>query len=167
MLICHLTWLSMIFNEISLIGREGWTSLIKAWKKWLTFCWWHFQINYFGWKFVYLDLIFTCFLQLTIIDGLVHERCNSIANALELRLSCTNPSKSSGLGSSMVTNITYSNEHPVHSCIYASQSLSELTSWGQDKMAILSQTIFSNAFSWMEMYEVRLRFHWTCSKDFN
>ena len=25
------------------------------------------------------------------IDGLVQERCNSIANALELRLSCTNP----------------------------------------------------------------------------
>ena len=27
------------------------------------------------------------------IDGLVQERCNSIANALELRLSCTNPSR--------------------------------------------------------------------------
>ena len=26
------------------------------------------------------------------IDGLVQEKCNSIANALELRLSCTNPS---------------------------------------------------------------------------
>ena len=26
------------------------------------------------------------------IDGLVQERRNSIANALELRLSCTNPS---------------------------------------------------------------------------
>ena len=26
------------------------------------------------------------------IDGLVQERSNSIANALELRLSCTNPS---------------------------------------------------------------------------
>ena len=26
------------------------------------------------------------------IDGLVQERCNSIANALEVRLSCTNPS---------------------------------------------------------------------------
>ena len=25
------------------------------------------------------------------IDGLVHERCNFIANALELYLSCTNP----------------------------------------------------------------------------
>ena len=29
------------------------------------------------------------------IDGLVQERCNSTANALELRLSCTNPSISS------------------------------------------------------------------------
>ena len=25
------------------------------------------------------------------LDGLVQERCNSIANALELRLFCTNP----------------------------------------------------------------------------
>ena len=27
------------------------------------------------------------------IDGLMQEKCNSVANALELRLSCTNPSK--------------------------------------------------------------------------
>ena len=27
------------------------------------------------------------------IDGLLQERRNSIANAMELRLSCTNPSK--------------------------------------------------------------------------
>ena len=31
-------------------------------------------------------------LHLAHIDGLVKERCNSIVNALELRLSCTNPS---------------------------------------------------------------------------
>ena len=31
-----------------------------------------------------------CFVQY--IDGLVQGGCNSIANALELRLSCTNPS---------------------------------------------------------------------------
>ena len=30
--------------------------------------------------------------QIHFIDGLAQERCNSIANALELRLSCTNPS---------------------------------------------------------------------------
>ena len=29
------------------------------------------------------------------MDGLVQERRNSIANAMELRLSCTNPSKCS------------------------------------------------------------------------
>ena len=28
------------------------------------------------------------------------------------------------------------------------------------KMAAISQTTFSNAFSWMGMYEFRLRFHW-------
>ena len=34
------------------------------------------------------------------------------------------------------------------------------THWGQNKMAAIFQTTFSNAFSWMKMYEFRLRFHW-------
>ena len=33
------------------------------------------------------------FISFYEIDGLVQERRNSIANAMELRLSCTNPSK--------------------------------------------------------------------------
>ena len=36
-----------------------------------------------------------------------------------------------------------------------------LTYWGRDKMAAIFQTKFSNAFSWMKMYEFRLRFHWS------
>ena len=36
----------------------------------------------------------------------------------------------------------------------------DLTHWGRDKMAIILMTTFSNAFSWMKMYEFRLRFHW-------
>ena len=35
-----------------------------------------------------------------------------------------------------------------------------LTHWGRDKMNDISQTTFSHAFSWMKMYEFRLRFHW-------
>ena len=35
-----------------------------------------------------------------------------------------------------------------------------LTYWGRDKMADNFQTTFSNAFSWMKMYEFQLRFHW-------
>ena len=34
-----------------------------------------------------------------------------------------------------------------------------LTHWGRDKMAAIFQTTFSNAFSWIKMYELRLRFH--------
>ena len=33
-----------------------------------------------------------------------------------------------------------------------------LTHWGRDKMDAISQTTFSNAFSWMKMFEYRLRF---------
>ena len=36
-----------------------------------------------------------------------------------------------------------------------------LTHWGRDKMAAISQTTFSGAFSWMKIYEFRLRFHWS------
>ena len=36
-----------------------------------------------------------------------------------------------------------------------------LTHWDRDKMAAITQTMFSNAFSWMKMNEFRLRFHWS------
>ena len=36
-----------------------------------------------------------------------------------------------------------------------------LTHWGRDKMASISQTTFSNAFTWMKMYELRLKIHWS------
>ena len=35
-----------------------------------------------------------------------------------------------------------------------------LTHWGRNKMAVVFQTTFSNAFCWMKMYEFRLTFHW-------
>ena len=35
----------------------------------------------------------------------------------------------------------------------------QLTHWG--KMATIFQTTYSNAFSWMKMYKLRLRFHWS------
>ena len=36
-----------------------------------------------------------------------------------------------------------------------------LTHWGRDKIATISQTTLSNAFSWMKMVEFRLKFHWS------
>ena len=36
-----------------------------------------------------------------------------------------------------------------------------LTHWGWDKMAVIFQTTFSNAFSRMKIYGFRLRFHWS------
>ena len=41
-----------------------------------------------------------------------------------------------------------------------------LTHWGRDKMAAIFLTTFSNAFSWMKMYEFRLRFHWNVFRRF-
>ena len=43
----------------------------------------------------------------------------------------------------------------------SSPTWSGLTHWGRDKMAAISQTTFSSEFSWMKMYEFRLRFQWS------
>ena len=40
-----------------------------------------------------------------------------------------------------------------------------LAQWGRDKMAAISQTTYSNVFSWIEMLEFRLKFHWSLSLD--
>ena len=54
---------------------------------------------------------------------------------------------------------------PYHIWIHRSSpyisGCSVLTYWGRDKMAASLQTIFSNAFSWMKIYEFLLRFHWS------
>ena len=36
-----------------------------------------------------------------------------------------------------------------------------LTHWGRDEIDAISQTPFSNAFSWMKMNDLRLGFHWS------
>ena len=36
----------------------------------------------------------------------------------------------------------------------------DLTHWGRNKTAAISQTTFSNAFSWMKTFEFWLQFHW-------
>ena len=38
---------------------------------------------------------------------------------------------------------------------------SGLIYWGQNKMDTIFHTTFSNAFSWLKMYEFQLRFHWS------
>ena len=38
---------------------------------------------------------------------------------------------------------------------------SGLTHWGRERMAAILQTTFSNALSWMIIYEFRLKFHWS------
>ena len=59
------------------------------------------------------------------------------------------------------TSDNWNDDNAVHWRIYASSSFTELTHWGRDKMAAVSQTTLSSSFSWMKMLEFRLRFHWT------
>ena len=95
--------------------------------------------------------------------GLMQERHNSIANALELCLSCTHPSvgvpcslNADWIDRSVQTDTP---SHKMHHLIGHNMAL--LTHWGRDKMAAVSQTTLSNAFSWMKMLEFRLGFHWS------
>ena len=52
---------------------------------------------------------------------------------------------------------------PTHICVTRPQwvKIPPITHWGRDKFAAISQTTFSNAFTWMKMYAFHLRFHWS------
>ena len=64
-------------------------------------------------------------------------------------------------------NVYVSDNHTTHIYFLTNElnNVVSLTSallphWGRDKMANIFLTTFSNAFSWMEMYQFRFRFHW-------
>ena len=63
------------------------------------------------------------------LNGLVQERCNSIANALELRFSYTNPwiSKSSFCNS-------FEEQAPVDEIYVGAWSSNEMQTWPHDKV---------------------------------
>ena len=50
-----------------------------------------------------------------------------------------------------------------HTSIFCSRprvALYYSSHWGRDKIDAILQTTFSNAISWMKMFEFRLKFHW-------
>ena len=55
------------------------------------------------------------------------------------------------------------NKEGINSPYYSSLIFQEihLTHWGRDKMAAISLTKLSIAFSWIKMLEFRLNFHWS------
>ena len=57
--------------------------------------------------------------------------------------------------------ITWANVDPDLCHHMASWGHDELTHWGRDKMAAISQTTLSNAFPWKKIYEPRMRIHWS------
>ena len=60
-------------------------------------------------------------------------------------------------------NITRTSGDPVHwRIIHAiTTQCVNLTHWGREKMDAISQTTFWSAFSWMKIFELRLKFHWS------
>ena len=126
-------------------------------KKWLICCRWHFS-NAFSY-----------------IDGLVQGRRNSSALAMELHLSCINLSEWKSLysGSNFTEVCSYGCSwqmsasyqvmawHQAGDKPLSKPMMTLLTHWGRDKMDAISQTTCSSAFSWMKMFEFRLKFHWS------
>ena len=50
---------------------------------------------------------------------------------------------------------------PLFYCICVSHTTTWYTHWGREKMAVIFQTTFSNAFSSMKIFEFRLKLHWS------
>ena len=92
-----------------------WFNILRPNHYWAPFCWWYFGMHFLQWKVLYFDPNFTEILFLNwgyilviyqwqaitwpsndqvlqyYFDGLVQERHNSSALAMELCLSCSNP----------------------------------------------------------------------------
>ena len=85
-----------------------------------------------------------------------HQRCSVALTAISLEVLIT-------LICNMGSEITPSKLLPHLRSKWVNRlhlpGANELTHWGRDKMATISQTTVSNAFSWMKMYQFRLRFH--------
>ena len=67
-------------------------------------------------------------------------------------------------GGFIILHFTYLDFFKVTECSIAELSTIlyiHLTHCGRDKMAAISHTTFSNAFSWMKTYEFQLKFHWS------
>ena len=93
-------------------------------------------------------------------------------------LQATNLHRQSGVFTNRINKVVYSWYSPFHmqcdmhiwytlcvtyDCITSYRQATyynDLTHRGGDKMAAILQTTFSNAFSWMKRYELRLKFHW-------
>ena len=45
--------------------------------------------------------------------------------------------------------------------MYTTLGRDELIHWGRDEINVILQTTFSNAFSWMKMYGLHVKFNWS------
>ena len=60
-----------------------------------------------------------------------------------------------------IWGLSCNNLYWLSQAITKSNILRKLTHWGRDKMDAISQKTFSSAFSWMKMFEFRLKFRWS------
>ena len=104
------------------------------------FCRWHFEMHFFKWKWTHFH-------------SNLNSRYVTNASGNGLVLNRNNPVHGPMLGSSI--------PHWVNELVPGKTADNIINSSHLDKMAAISQTLYSDAFSWMKMYKFQLRFHWT------
>ena len=73
---------------------------------------------------------------------------------------CPGDARSQGISSICIVLVLMVSEELALTC--RNQVISDsLTHWGREKMDAISQATFWSAFSWMKMFEFRLKFHWS------
>ena len=111
----------------------------------------HWPLGKFEWNFKYV--VFKCIL---VIDG---WDISCKITLIWMSLDFTDKSVNIGSGNGLVPSGTKPLPEPILTQIcrhMVSLGRNELTHWGRDKWPP-----FSNAFSWMKMYQIRFRFHWS------
>ena len=101
------------------------------------------------------------------VTGVVHEiSCYRTGPRYNVtRLYHVSPTKPLGPHFNWISTVAYVNlcslnNHAFIGTLWAAIR-QHLTHWGRDKMDAISQTTSSSAFSWMKMFEFRLKFHWS------
>ena len=91
---------------------------------------------------VYIGLLVSEICGILHINGLVQERCNSIANALELHLSCTNPSICSHIWAAKWSTLK---------CLHDAPPVTQkLIMWGKDEGKLIKSMMVNwNFLIWL------------------
>ena len=117
----------------------------------------HKQLSH-GWM-VHVSLLYTLYAVVSPHSYPHHNPWESWTNHTAV------PCKCNGYDEILLPRVQYGVCHLVvnagTSILVPSHHFDGLTHWGRDKLAAVSQTTYSHGFSWMKVYELWWKFHWS------